>query len=417
MKITACIYQTGDSLTIAFDNGSPLTIHSYDGNFNKAVEAYRNGDVEELYSLMNILTSIEKMSESIDDIKVVGNSVYYRDEEIHNVIVDRILDFRNNGFDIKPLARMLSKLMLNPSRRAVEELYKFLAHKNLPVTDNGNFLAYKGVTSDYWSITSGDAKLIKGTVDDGGRIYNGVGEEIQMHRNKVDDNKDNHCSYGLHAGSLEYADNFRSYGGYGGKLMIVEIDPADVVSIPSDCGCQKLRTCRYKVVGEYDGPLTQPLYESNFSTENDDLYDEDIFDEDDCNEGDYDYTEPEDFDNEDDLGVVTDQCGNVLNDGDVCLSDDGKLYAWNENNKTFVDLDDSENELDSAMWEKMTYLDPEARNDSDFMTLIDGMIYEDSFGNKLKWNETADLFEYVNTTSWPKPTYLQAIRNKIVRVQ
>jgi hypothetical protein len=52
--------------------------------------------------------------------------------------------------------------------------------------------------------------------------------------------------------------------------MIVEINPADVVSIPTDCQFQKLRTCKYKVVGEYEIDLTDPMYASRFQTDDDD---------------------------------------------------------------------------------------------------------------------------------------------------
>jgi hypothetical protein len=87
-----------------------------------------------------------------------------------------------------------------------------------------------------------------------------------MPRNKVDDNKEVGCSYGFHAGTLEYASDFASDSD---KLVVVEIDPADVVSIPTDCNFQKLRTCRYKVVAEYEKPLVESNCTSRFQTSND----------------------------------------------------------------------------------------------------------------------------------------------------
>jgi hypothetical protein len=66
--------------------------------------------------------------------------------------------------------------------------------------------------------------------------------------------------------------------------MIVEIDPADVVSVPHDCNCQKLRTTKYKVVSHHETierPLDQMLV--------DDYYDDDSLEVseevDDYNEG------------------------------------------------------------------------------------------------------------------------------------
>jgi hypothetical protein len=41
--------------------------------------------------------------------------------------------------------------------------------------------------------------------------------------------------------------------------VIVEVDPADVVSVPySDAN--KLRTCKYRVVSDYQGALDNPLH-------------------------------------------------------------------------------------------------------------------------------------------------------------
>jgi hypothetical protein len=105
-----------------------------------------------------------------------------------------------------------------------------------------------------------------------------------MPRNKVDDNKEVGCSYGFHAGTLEYARGFRPCNG---KLVVVEINPADVVSIPTDCECQKLRTCKYKVHSEYEVPLEDLAYESRYSTDNDEdvdrEWDDDSDDEGCCN--------------------------------------------------------------------------------------------------------------------------------------
>ena len=41
--------------------------------------------------------------------------------------------------------------------------------------------------------------------------------------------------------------------------MVVEINPADVVSVPNDCDCQKLRTCKYKVAALFERKLEEPL--------------------------------------------------------------------------------------------------------------------------------------------------------------
>ena len=134
----------------------------------------------------------------------------------------------------------------NPSAKSVEELTQFLDYKELPITEDGCFLAYKGVLSDYYSVHGNTStKVIQGTVDSNGKIYNGIGEVIEVRRRDVDDDRDAHCSYGLHCGSLEYARGFAT------KIIVVKVNPADVVSVPSDCSCQKCRVSKYEVVSDF----------------------------------------------------------------------------------------------------------------------------------------------------------------------
>jgi hypothetical protein len=219
------------------------------------------------------------------------------------------------------------KLNLNPSKRAVDELYTFLEHRALPITDNGNFLAYKAVNSDYTDKYSG-------------KFLNTIDSVLEMPRNKVDDDKNVGCSYGFHAGTIEYAKQFS--GGIG-RIVLVEINPSDVVSIPTDCEFQKLRTCKYKVVGEYEIDLTDPMYASRFSTDQDDEVDvwndeeEEWSDCGNCNCG---------------FCACCDNscdCDNERDDDSVCMGDP------DEQPKTEIQLTLSlDNKMQSVDWTKQT---------------------------------------------------------------
>ena len=93
-----------------------------------------------------------------------------------------------------------------------------------------------------------------------GKFDNSVGQTLSMRRNQVCDDADIGCSYGFHAGSYEYA---KGYSSGGGNLLRVEIDPSDVVSVPKDCDCQKLRTSKYVVVALHEtieAPLDEGIY-------------------------------------------------------------------------------------------------------------------------------------------------------------
>jgi hypothetical protein len=81
---------------------------------------------------------------------------------------------------------------------------------------------------------------------------------------------------------LDYVASYGSVNS-GDRIVIVKVNPADVVSVPKDCSYQKVRTCRYEVVGEYEGELLKPLYSAEFRQ--DEYHDED----EDENEDDYDW--------------------------------------------------------------------------------------------------------------------------------
>jgi hypothetical protein len=112
------------------------------------------------------------------------------------------------------------------------------------ITDDGHILAYKKVSADYKDIYSG-------TFD------NSVGQIVEMRRNLVNEDRTKTCSSGLHFCSMSY---LSSYGtGPGSRVVIVKVNPRDVVSVPMDYNFAKARCCRYEVVDEYTGDDLEDL--------------------------------------------------------------------------------------------------------------------------------------------------------------
>ncbi len=245
-------------------------------NYKMILEALPSATADELLEIVDVEKAVSTFSDGLVEIK--NGKVMYEGEEVHGSISKRILEFMSKGLPLQPLVNFLNNLMENPSMQSQKELYDFLEHEHLPITEDGCFLAYKAVRSDF-------KDKYRGVFD------NSVGQVVKMQRAKVDDDRARGCSDGLHAGALNYVAGYGSLEN-GDKIVIVKINPSDVVSVPSDCNCEKLRTCRYEVVGEYQGELLKPLYSASFT---EDEYSED--DEDDYNTLDESYWDQ--FDEED----------------------------------------------------------------------------------------------------------------------
>jgi hypothetical protein len=247
-----------DAITVEV-NGAPVTVLEGQTNFVALREAIRTKDWDAVPDLVSPVRAVEKFATG--RVTVVNGEVLLDGEAVHNAVTGRILDMVSEGFDADPLMKFLERLMLNPSRTAVNELYLWLEGTRLPITEDGYFMAYKKVRDDYRDfftgkvlnkpaalMTDADAEYIKTTH---GNVTVSVEDGVttlSMPRNKVDDNRDRTCSYGLHFCSMSYLPAY--YGGRG-RVLLVKIDPADVVSIPSDYDNAKGRAMRYQVVGEH----------------------------------------------------------------------------------------------------------------------------------------------------------------------
>lgn len=240
IKIEATLTEEALSLII---NGDPETISKDHPNFDKIISALREGKFEDVPDLVNVGKAFTKHFKDCG-VSIVDGEVFYKDEPMHNSITERMMDMVELGLNPKPLALFLDNLYSNPSNRSVEQLHRFLEACDLPITENGMLLAYKSVRNDLMDSHTGIT------------YYNGVGTVIEMDRNKVDDDPDRTCSHGLHVCS-------QAYGRFGARLMLVEVNPRDVVSVPRDYNDSKMRVCRYKVLKEVENFETfekQPIY-------------------------------------------------------------------------------------------------------------------------------------------------------------
>lgn len=233
MKKVAFI-QTTDSITVLL-NSVPYTFASGDRGFERVVDMV-NKDCSEadIYAYVTeVQRELERGLALTPNMSYRDGVVLYKGTVIHNYAVTRLVDAIRSGSNFTPLARFLERLEGNPSKYIMDSLYSFLEKGNMPLTEDGCFLAYKAVRKDFKDIHSG-------TFD------NSPGQTLTMRRNHVDDDPNRTCSTGLHVCSYNYLPHFANANG---QVVLCKIDPADVVAIPSDYDDAKMRVCKYEVVG------------------------------------------------------------------------------------------------------------------------------------------------------------------------
>jgi hypothetical protein len=243
---------THDSIVLFLDN-KPHKFSKDTRQYAQIIEKFDLPENQQENAIREVLQESPSFLEK-NGFKITPENVFFHGEELPTVLAQKVRALHSEGLPLNLFERFWQNLQQNPSANSVSELYDFLAYKELPITEDGCFLAYKGLEKDFWSISGNKkTKVVKGKVLPCGRIFNGVGESIEVQRRDVDDNREHHCSFGLHVGSLDYAKDFSK-----GAIVVVKVNPKDVVSVPSDYNCQKCRVSAYTVVSVFEAEITSP---------------------------------------------------------------------------------------------------------------------------------------------------------------
>lgn len=234
------------------DHGKQHIVQNSHPRFDEIKQLVAQGQYDEVIDIIDVKAVLTKFMYASDSgkFKISDGVLTYNDNPIHSTLSKRMIEMASEGLVITPLENFMENLFQNPSYRAVNELYGFLEVGGLPITDDGHFLAYKKISKDYKDVHSG-------TFD------NSIGAVCEMPRHLVDEDKNRTCSDGLHFCSYDYLSKFG-----GERVVVIKINPRDVVAIPSDYNDTKGRTCRYEVLRELEDWFDEEQrIESNTATD------------------------------------------------------------------------------------------------------------------------------------------------------
>lgn len=243
-----------DNVTVFYD-GVPHVFNGDSPKATKLIEAIKNKVSDEEMKTLLESDCVKEYASNIcaEGVVITDDEIYLDGEVIDDELALQIRKYFNLRLPFAPLCNFVKKLRENPSFKIRKQLWGFIKASEeaggFSIADDGDILAYKRVSDDYKDIYTG-------------KFDNSIGSIVEMPRRDVDDDPNNTCSVGLHFCAYSYLE---SYANNVGRIVLVKVNPADVVSIPTDYGFAKARCCRYEVIRDINEVLSKPAYNVNES--------------------------------------------------------------------------------------------------------------------------------------------------------
>ena len=221
------------SCLVVIRNEMPLTIDKSHKNYERIKTALNEKKWGLMFDLIDMKNTITKFSSG--RVTVENGLVQLDGENVDGKIVNRLVNLllEENMEQLDALAKFLEKLDDNPDNSVVTRIYDFMQANDIRIHKDGDILCYKRVVYQ-------DGKYLDTYTR---TIDNAPGQIVTMKRNKVNRNDHETCSHGLHVASFSYMNSYS-----GDRILICKVNPADIVSIPTDYNNAKMRVCRYEVL-------------------------------------------------------------------------------------------------------------------------------------------------------------------------
>ena len=208
--------------------GKAFTLNASHPTFARLKNALKKKQWKKVPGLVNLAETIVHYAHG--QVEVDNGVVRYKGRVVQSSLTERILKMAETDKPVIHMVKFMDNLYQNPSESAVRSFYDWLINNELPITDDGCFLAYKSVNKNF-----------KDTHTD--TIDNSPGTVISMSRKVVDTDYNHQCSTGFHICS-------KQYGLYGERVLAVKVNPKHILSAVSG----KMRVTHYEVLKDLGFP-------------------------------------------------------------------------------------------------------------------------------------------------------------------
>ena len=347
-----------------------------------------NPDIDEIgYELYDLMSPVAKVKREIessfylsDNMSIQGGVLKFGDFVLEETLASHMLSLLNEDNTPKDeklwksYVTFLDNLHQNVNEDVRNQLFRWMDYENkagngFGITEDGCIVGYKGcVGTVLQPMSQFTGNAIVDGVEVSGSIPNKVGSVISMPRSAVEYDPEVGCAVGLHVGTRDYAVNWAPI------LLLVKVNPRDVVSVPYECDSQKMRVCKYTVLKVIDASEEHKMYHPD----PDDNYEGELEGFDMDLETAFDVLNEEIYIEYDDgektfAGTVIDVYNDGFNSGIIIRNDEGeykhiKLYRISYYS---VDVDLNQDENDEDEYEDSAR---KSEDDNDFEDFLDSIV-------------------------------------------
>lgn len=232
--------KTLNSITIILEGRAPATIFANHPVYTEVEGLLKHKRFSDIPGAVDKAEKIRSGSNGLFDVR--DGDIVIDGTKLPDSLSKRILQFCEGKLDCQPLVNFWYNLRENPSEDARRDLYTFLEKNHVPITEDGSFIAYKKVRSDFMDCHSGTV------------LYK-VGTLVKMPRDRVNSDRHTTCAPGLHVAGWDYMSQFS-----GDLIIEAKVNPKNVVAVPTDYNFTKIRVCELEVIQVCEGYMENQDY-------------------------------------------------------------------------------------------------------------------------------------------------------------